>query len=383
MAVVDHELTTAQKERPRLAHNWLAINHPQLYADVNSGPGPGAARGITDLYQALEMGLQEITELLDTSLDVIHGNWQGTSATWATAAVEIVRSWNDQTMSAVQTAVSSVASEAEALEWARINMPAPVPPTAPDPFFPMVDYEEEMQRNASHERAAEVMATYESISASNSVTFPVFEPLPPVFLPPEGENEIGGPGNPPAPRPSPQPQPQPQPNPGMQQAVQGPPTQQDPSSTPPPGPVQPGFHPVPPPDRTDLSQTTFPPPSTTATPPPSAGAEQVRTPGGSPVGFGPLTRGPGGMSPGSPNPTGRGPGVIGRGPGAAEGIAGRGTTPATAGQGRAGAPGMVPGAGAARKEEDQEHQRKYVVDDDEGFQLDDVLPPPVIGEDHR
>jgi hypothetical protein len=363
-----------------LAHNWLAINHPQLYLDVNSGPGPAASSGITSLYETVETGLQDITDLLNQSLEVIHGSWEGTSADWAAATVQIVRSWNDQTMSAVQTAVSCIASESEALQWARTNMPAPVAPTAPDPFFPMVDYEEEMQRNAAHERAAEVMATYESISASNSVTFPVFEPLPPVFLPPEGENEIGGPGNPPAPPRSPS---QPQVNPAGQQAVQGPPPHHEPGGTQPPAPGQPGFHQVPPSDQTDLSQTTtVTPPSATPTPAPSAGAEQVRTPGGGPAGFGPISRGPGGFSPGSPNPAGRGPGVIGRGPVAPEAIPGRGGGPA-ASQGRAGAPGMVPGAGGARKEEDQEHQRKYVVDDDEGFQLDDVLPPPVIGEDHR
>jgi hypothetical protein len=93
----------------------------------------------------------------------------------------------------------------------------------------------------------------------------------------------------------------------------------------------------------------------------------------------------------------------GRGAGSASGAAeamGRGGAAGAKGigggaAGRPGGAGGVPGMGAGQRgqgDEDEEHQRKYIVDDDEAFQLTDdgerltdprtgmPLTPPVIGE---
>jgi len=110
--------------------------------------------------------------------------------------------------------------------------------------------------------------------------------------------------------------------------------------------------------------------------------EHTRRPGLNTGGFGPSGFDPDG--PGGRGAAGRaGYGVGGLGGADPDGFGPRGGTGASGGRGAFGPGGagfMQPAAPGSGTEDDKEHRRKYVVETDEYFADDRLVPPPVIGE---
>jgi hypothetical protein len=416
-------------------YNWLAKSHQQLYDDIHGGPGLGGGQGTVEHYDNADRMLQQIQQRIEAGVQELSTNWSGGAADGATALTRASADWANAAAVATINARGQSLHQSSAYVDTRNKMPEPVqvPDISPTGGFPAVTLVVDVARakeraGAAHFEAARVMSSYESSTIQHIDALPQYPTVstvvssgvvtPTQLPPPRGgriENRPGGGFS----RDTP-----PQ---GTASSGTQPPGGNGPGSQPPPGGggQAPGVQgPMQPPGAGDQSGSVVKPANGTTTPndfPPPSGPP----PGGGGTPFGvdiprPGTHIPGTYNPGTQVPSavptgggetpgrgipGEGLGGFGRGPGSLErpapgrGIPGEGrggfgrgpggvveqVTGASRGaagdRGAGGGSGMSSGAGRANREEDKEHQRKYVVLDDEHF-LDDGPPvaPPVIGE---
>lgn len=407
--------------------NWMARSHREMYDNIHSGLGVDGGMETIEHYDNADNVLQQVQSRIAKGVNDLSANWSGSAADSAAALTRASADWANTAAVATINARAQSLHQAEAYLNARNGMPEPVkvPDISPSGGFPSLTLSidkavAQARADAAHQEAARVMARYESATAEHIDAMPHYPPVSTAVntdvLPPAtsgggggGPRVFGGGGS----------------GPGSQQQQQ-----QRPHS----GPFSPGGQPGPgssggngPQANGNTSLDDFrPQPSGGSTPVPGVGGASdsdvsrsgnTRS-GGSPFGgpaFGvpgdsvePPVRGlqggrgsgPGGgvnEGEGGANGTGRGgsggkpTARSGSGPGRSLGPRPGGTgeiTESTRGsrgvagaRGASGTPGMAPGAGRSGREDEQEHQRRYVVLDDE-IPGDDnpPTPPPVIGE---
>jgi hypothetical protein len=331
--------------------NWHHYTHPQLYNMVWSA-NPEHISGQADGWRSIAAKIEETTGDVRHTLSNLFASWQGAAADSARASNDRLTRWAEQMTERTVKIANGLTDYVEALHAARQAMPPPEFAWAEnaadhgDPFKIVSGPAQEIELNqllddqrpnfekhhAAWQEAVRVMSAY----AHNSQT--MHDALPEHYEPAPSTGE-SGPGTPPAwpyndPKPVPLPRPWP-PKPGV------------------PGDI----------DGDGVPDGTTPGSYTPAVA--AAGPE---------AGYGTAT-GPGGSG-GAEAPRALG-GMAGANPLA---VRGSGASAMPAARGAGGANSFAPlGTGAgAKREEDQEHQTKYV----EGMDWLDELPPaypPVFG----
>ncbi|MFC4856699.1 PPE domain-containing protein [Actinophytocola glycyrrhizae] len=406
-------------------YNWDEKPHQRLYDDIHGrggffrpdGAGVSGASGSQEGWAALADLMARAHERTETALAKAGAVWDGGAADAMRSGVTPLAQWAADANTASSASQSSTELHIDAYSSAKNAMPEPVEVTStanggggiPTSFVDILagQADQDRQEAAAQEAKAEAVRTmlgYEFASAVSQGTVGKFVPPPAVAVdvpaPPKsgiGDSIPVGDREPPGPR-----------HPvdggtGSPDDTAG--NRSGPGATPPPGAGSgPG-------SATTPSVVTPTPTPSTAAPPAhlpvtGSGSDQYRSgitpfPGGTgrrlgERGPGSTGRGPGGSGhgPGSGG-AGRGPGGAGPGEGLrggmrggpiSEPVAGRGTTPGTAGGRGVGGMGMGgPMGGRSEGDEDKEHQTaEYLRGTHDSF-WDDTPPvaPSVIGDDEE
>ncbi|RSM87845.1 hypothetical protein DMH04_08930 [Kibdelosporangium aridum] len=374
-----------------MAGNWLAKPHRQMYEDLHGGPGVNAGEATMSYYDKANEVLQQVHHNITSGLRKLSASWSGAAADGAEATARASAEWASAASVATIVARAQSMHLAGAYVDARNAMPEPVniPDIAPGQGFPatrvLVDVvAAHANAAAAHARAADVMSGYESSSARFVAAMPTYPEVPDTSVTasviPAGQSIASRPGGGPAkPRAGDVATPEefrgepPPPSPSREDVVR-----RDPVSGVAPAEdrqVSPGKDSAVLPQRFSAAS-----PGTSAqqaeagsisTPTP---ARTNDVPAAAPIPGKPQDHSPG-------NPGGRGAQPVHTYQPVSAGRVG--PNPPTAGRATGMTPGFIPAFGNARNE-DKEHERKYVVlEDQHGPDDQPAVAPPVIGEDPR
>lgn len=400
---------------------YLGYDHPAMQRMVNDDVDPAQVHDTGRAYNEIGNSLVDGQAVLTRAVSASEADWQGDAGDAARGFLGQLAAWTGAVGTAAQLAGNRMAVQGEAVERAKNSMPEPssfdmgdavgMMLSEPNPFkwAETADRIEQQfaEKQRKHEEAARVMDTMATSFRDSGATMPAFTPPP--TMDSGSDSSITT----------------------TQSSVQQPnvrqPNVQQPTAAQPTPHV--GDAPVTTRPDGDTSGTSTHLSNVTGTTPQSpSGTPAAPTPGSGNtsnlVGVGPVppshqsrqgqgqpprpgTSGSaGGQAAGKGGVSGRGlagvpgPGAVaGKGaefgarmPGGSSGVlaaeqqAARGATAGAQGGRGAGAPGAMGGmgAGAAKGEggEDQEHQRKIMIeeDGDELFGLDTMVAPPTIGE---
>jgi hypothetical protein len=162
-------------------NRWQGYSHQELYDQLNSGPGAGAASPAVDTWAGLSKTLEELQQDIGVGVRSSGASWEGIAADSARGALGPLGDWARQASSAADMMRVSTELQAGLLAKARADMPAPVPVTAEQPngvvtvlqhlIGEQTDHEiQEAAANAAEQKAFQVMAQYESGTSDNTAT---------------------------------------------------------------------------------------------------------------------------------------------------------------------------------------------------------------------
>lgn len=384
--------------------NWLAKPHLQMYEDIHAGPGVNAAESTMAYYDEANKVLHDVHKDISDGLLALSANWVSAAADGAAATARASADWASAASVATIVARAQSMHQAGAYVDARNAMPEPVtiPDIAPGQGFPaisvLVDVVTARAKAAhAHQRAADVMAGYESSTTGFVAAMPAYPEVPTTAVitsvvdPPArstggvGPLETGVP-NDAMPKTLPD-----SPRPLATRPTEG----QQPISDPTTAPGQEVDDNRVPADRAapNAQQRSTPSSSlVTGHPDPQNFANPtLKSPLGAEFDDRHLRQLAGGITTGMPSGRsgapdihkdsgGKAPPVVAQHP------ANSARSPhSTQGSVRAtgGPPGLLPATGTARSE-DKDHERKYMVLDDQHLSADEPsLSSPVIGEDYE
>jgi hypothetical protein len=340
--------------------DWMTYSHHELYRMVHDGLDLAGAIAVSANWARLGDSLGEIGDELNQIVQAFEHVWQGEAADQAVHAVSSLATWATEAGGLATEVSGCITIEVDNATRARNGMPAPLvgpslpPHLPPHPgpipaaggtlaasaftggdfaMAPLLITDQTAiarERNAAHRQAAETMEQFQTESRE------VYRTVPGFSAPKIGPKPPGGEENPPAPQPTPPQQAPSEPSPSRSPAVAEPVAGRS-SPVASPGPV--------------------------ATPGPVAAPGPVSTP---------AQPGPG-PAPGQPGAEPARPAA------AASAAAAEVNRPGGSSMG-----GMpMGGMGGGRKAEDLERKSPaYVKEDEDLWGLgDQVVAPPVIGED--
>jgi len=191
-------------------HRWSGYSHEELYAQINSGPGPRASHTSMERWEGVSAALAEINSELLAGVLRSGASWEGAAADQARSGLNPLAAWADDARGGAEVMRLSAELQADYIAKARADMPPPVPVTAEKPGLleaglthlvgGQTDYEkQEKAHNAAEQRAREVMSTYASSTASNVSTLGQFHQPPQLVITTTEvvRNEATGVGGPP------------------------------------------------------------------------------------------------------------------------------------------------------------------------------------------
>lgn len=196
-----------------MGHRWNGYEHPELYAMINSGPGPAASEPQTTYWASLTEELSQVDETLNTKLSKMGVSWEGKAAESAQSGLTPLAAWAGDAETGSTVMRISSENQADYISDARARMPEPVEVTTPAPStwdkitagvsaatgnpgpavqvaVQAVDHEmQEAAQSEAQQRAVETMRTYDSSSTWNRDTLGTFVAPPDVVVstpPPQG-----------------------------------------------------------------------------------------------------------------------------------------------------------------------------------------------------
>ncbi|MFC0111340.1 hypothetical protein [Kibdelosporangium aridum] len=373
--------------------NWMTKPHRQMYEDLHGGPGVNAGEATMSYYDKANEVLQQVHHNITNGVRKLSASWSGAAADGAEATARASAEWASAASVATIVARAQSMHLAGAYVDARNAMPEPVsiPDIAPGQGFPVTRVLLDVvaahaDAAAAHARAADVMSGYESSSARFVAAMPTYPEVPGTSVTaaviPAGRSIANRPvvGSPKQ-RTSDVAAPEefrgePQPLPAGREAVV-----RDPAA----GVVRAEVRPAPS-SQTPSASGELPQRFTAAAPGTSVQQAQsggVSAPNPARANDVPLAASilgkPQDRSPRNPGGGGAQPVYVHQPVNASRGGP---TSPAT-GRATGMTPGFVPTFGNARNE-DKEHERKYVVlEEQHGADDQPAVAPPVIGEDPR
>ncbi|MDA3625751.1 PPE domain-containing protein [Saccharopolyspora sp. WRP15-2] len=204
-------------------HRWQGYRHPELYAQINEGPGADGSTSSVRRWSELTRALGDIDAGLASVLTSAMAGWSGAAADSAHDGLRPLGNWAALAQEATSVMRERAEEQAEFIAKARRDMPPPVQVSAEEPsgaetllthlFGGQTDYEvQEAKQHAAEQRAFDVMRTYEASTQTNTTSLASFTPPPQVVVdvPPSGGSHVSagqqnvtiswGPANVPAPR---------------------------------------------------------------------------------------------------------------------------------------------------------------------------------------
>ncbi|MGH3625417.1 MAG: PPE domain-containing protein, partial [Sciscionella sp.] len=197
---------------------WRGQEHHTLYNWINTGPGATASTPQLDYWGGLKQSLADISNKLNSTLNDLGANWEGTAGGSATAGLTPLRQWAEEAQSSADVMASSAQDQADHIATARAAMPEPqqVPTGAPAAWQSheaadaarhgdhgpanaiakqAADHEQQETIAAdAHERAVQVMSNYQANSENNAATLGAFGSPPDINVAvrmPDGSDSIG------------------------------------------------------------------------------------------------------------------------------------------------------------------------------------------------
>jgi hypothetical protein len=174
-------------------NRWQGYSHQELYDQLNSGPGAGAAGPAVDTWAGLSTALDELQADIGVGVRASGASWEGVAADSARDALGPLGDWAQQAASAADMMRVSTELQAGLLAKARADMPAPIKVTAEQPngivtalqhlIGEQTDHEiQEASANAAEQKAFQVMAQYESGTSDNTATLGDFGQPPELIV---------------------------------------------------------------------------------------------------------------------------------------------------------------------------------------------------------
>lgn len=162
-------------------NRWQGYSHQELYDQLNSGPGAGAATPAVDTWAGMSQALDELRQDISSGVNSSGASWEGMAADSARSALGPLGDWAQQASTAADMMRISTELQGSLLAKARADMPAPVQVTAEQPngvatallhlIGEQTDHEiQEAAANAAEQKAFAVMAQYESGTFDNTAT---------------------------------------------------------------------------------------------------------------------------------------------------------------------------------------------------------------------
>lgn len=174
-------------------HRWQGYAHPELFEQINQGPGAAGSADSVRRWSELTRALGDIDTGLASALITAMGGWQGVASDSARNGIRPLGEWAEQAQQAADAMRDRAEQQAGFVSKARSDMPPPVTVTAEEPgaaqsllthlFGGQSDYEaQETRQNAAEQRAFEVMRTYEASTEANTTSLASFAPPPQVVV---------------------------------------------------------------------------------------------------------------------------------------------------------------------------------------------------------
>ncbi|MDA3647826.1 PPE domain-containing protein [Saccharopolyspora indica] len=186
-------------------HRWQGYRHPELYAQINEGPGPDGSTDSVRRWSELTRALGDIDAGLASAVTSAMGGWSGIAADSAHDGLRPLGNWAALAQEATTVMRERAEQQAEFISKARRDMPPPVQVTAEEPgaaqtllthlFGGQTDYEvQEAEQHAAEQRAFDVMRTYEASTQENTTSLASFAPPPQVVVdaPVRGGSTVSG-----------------------------------------------------------------------------------------------------------------------------------------------------------------------------------------------
>jgi hypothetical protein len=174
-------------------HRWQGYTHPELFEQINDGPGAEASTSSVRRWTELTRALGDIDSGIASALSSAMGAWEGEAADNARGGLRPLGEWAVEAQQAAEMMRDRAQQQAEFIGKARADMPPPMRVTAEDPgeagsllvhlFGGQTDYEaQEAEQDAAEQRAFQVMRTYEQSTTSNTTSLASFTPPPQVVV---------------------------------------------------------------------------------------------------------------------------------------------------------------------------------------------------------
>lgn len=174
-------------------HRWQGYRHPELFAQINEGPGPDGSIDSVRRWGELTRVLSDIDAGLAAAVSAAMAGWQGIAADSAHDGLRPLGNWAAQAQQASTVMRDRAEQQAEFISKARQDMPPPVQITTEEPstaetllthlFGGQTDYElQEAKQHAAEQRAFDVMRTYEASTQANTTSLASFTQPPQVVV---------------------------------------------------------------------------------------------------------------------------------------------------------------------------------------------------------
>lgn len=174
-------------------HRWQGYRHPELFAQINEGPGPAGSIDSVRRWSELTRALGDIDAGLAAAVTSAMAGWQGVAADSAQDGLRPLGNWAAEAQQATAVMRERAEQQAEFISKARRDMPPPVQVTSEDPgtaetllthlFGGQTDYElQEAKQHAAEQRAFDVMRTYEASTRANTTSLASFTQPPQVVV---------------------------------------------------------------------------------------------------------------------------------------------------------------------------------------------------------
>jgi hypothetical protein len=178
---------------PMSDHRWQGYRHPELFAQINEGPGPAGSIDSVRRWSELTRALGDIDAGLAAAVTSAMAGWQGVAADSAHDGLRPLGNWAAEAQQATTVMRERAEQQAEFISKARQDMPPPVQVTSEEPgtaetllthlFGGQTDYElQEAKQHAAEQRAFDVMRTYEASTQTNTTSLASFTQPPQVVV---------------------------------------------------------------------------------------------------------------------------------------------------------------------------------------------------------
>lgn len=171
---------------------WDGVRHEQIVSWTSNGTNAEAADALESLLQSIAETLSLTADMVNTALQQLHsGEWSGAAATVTAQAMRHLRDFDDVMSHHSNMSVLAVAGQSGNANWAKSSVPPVVdirPSQMPtgDPMDVLDntrDYQHlQAEAKDAEEQARQVMRQYHAMSVDRIAALPLLSPAPQVVI---------------------------------------------------------------------------------------------------------------------------------------------------------------------------------------------------------